>query len=212
MGAMKIYRDEDTDLRALAEKTVAVIGYGNQGRAQALNLRDSGVRVIVGNVDDESAKRARRDGLRCCPSRRRRPGATCCSCSSPTRSSARSTRSPSGRTAAGQGAGLRARLQHPLRLDQAAAEGGRDHGGAAHDRAQRAPALPGWRRFPAYMAVEQDASGHAWDTALALAKGIGATRAGGIETTFAQETEIDLFMEQVFAAIDRRCCCRSTCW
>jgi len=64
---MKIYRDEDTDLRPLAEKTVAVIGYGNQGQAQALNLHDSGVRVIVGNVEDESAKRARRDGFTVLP-------------------------------------------------------------------------------------------------------------------------------------------------
>src|SRR3972149_11055296 len=67
MGAMKIYRDEYPDLRALTEKAVAVIGYGNQGQAQALNLHDSGVRVIVGNLEDESAERARRDGFTVLP-------------------------------------------------------------------------------------------------------------------------------------------------
>ena len=60
---MKTYFDADASLDPLRDQTLAIIGYGNQGRAQALNLRDSGLRVIVGNLQDESAKQAERDGF-----------------------------------------------------------------------------------------------------------------------------------------------------
>src|SRR5262245_47962011 len=58
-----VYHDEDADLTVLAAETVAVIGYGNQGRSQALNLRDSGLRVIVGNIGDASGARAAAEGF-----------------------------------------------------------------------------------------------------------------------------------------------------
>src|SRR5436189_1060538 len=58
-----IFRETDANPALLADRTVAIIGYGNQGRAQALNLRDSGMRVVVGNVDDEYARQAREDGF-----------------------------------------------------------------------------------------------------------------------------------------------------
>jgi len=57
------YHDEDADLGALANETIAIVGYGNQGRSQALNLRDSGLKVIVGNIGDASKDRAREDGF-----------------------------------------------------------------------------------------------------------------------------------------------------
>ena len=60
---MKIYTDADASLEALQGKTVAILGYGNQGRAQALNLRDSGVKVIIGNRADSYAEQARADGF-----------------------------------------------------------------------------------------------------------------------------------------------------
>lgn len=53
---MRVFRNEDADLSYLREKSVAIIGYGNQGRAQALNLRDSGIRVVVGSIADERAE------------------------------------------------------------------------------------------------------------------------------------------------------------
>src|ERR1051326_7497072 len=59
----KIYYDGDASLEPLAGKTVAIVGYGNQGRAQTLNLCDSGVEVVVGNVDDDYAAHARADGF-----------------------------------------------------------------------------------------------------------------------------------------------------
>ena len=58
----KFYFDDDADLNLLKGKTVAILGYGNQGRSQALNLRDQGITVIVGNIEDEYAEHARADG------------------------------------------------------------------------------------------------------------------------------------------------------
>lgn len=60
---MRVLRDEDADLRHLQGRTAAIIGYGNQGRAQALNLRDSGVSMVIGSLPDESAREAERDGF-----------------------------------------------------------------------------------------------------------------------------------------------------
>src|SRR5438128_578883 len=60
---MKVFYERDADMNALRDKTIAVVGYGNQGRAQALNLRDSGVRVVIGNIEDEYAAAAREDGF-----------------------------------------------------------------------------------------------------------------------------------------------------
>ena len=67
MATATIYHDEDADLAALDGLTVAVVGYGNQGRSQALNLRDSGVRVIVGNIRDAAHETAVADGFEVLP-------------------------------------------------------------------------------------------------------------------------------------------------
>src|SRR5919201_6706310 len=61
----KIFRESDATLAPLIDKTIAILGYGNQGSAQALNLRDSGMSVIVGNADDAYAAKAREDGFAC---------------------------------------------------------------------------------------------------------------------------------------------------
>jgi ketol-acid reductoisomerase len=60
---MKVFYEADTDLSALAGKTIAMVGYGNQGRAQALNLRDSGIKVVIGNRNDDYAITVRQDGF-----------------------------------------------------------------------------------------------------------------------------------------------------
>ena len=202
---MKIYGDNDADLAVLADRTLAVIGYGNQGQAQALNLRDSGLRVIVGGIEDEAAQRARADGFEVKPIA----------------------------DAAGEGNVLLLLIPDEIQR-HVYHESIHPHMGAgktldfAHgfnirfgliepppevDVVMVAPRMIGSsvrQRFveglgsPAYVAVGRDASGGAWPTALALAKGIGATRAGAIESTFAEETEIDLFLEQAtWAAISR---------
>src|SRR5215472_13706565 len=67
---MKVYYDAHASLEILREKRVGIIGYGNQGRAQALNLRDSGIQVIVGGLRDETARQAEADGFEVLPVRR----------------------------------------------------------------------------------------------------------------------------------------------
>jgi ketol-acid reductoisomerase len=194
---MQVIRDADAELGPLLERTVAIIGYGNQGRAQAQNLRDSGVRVLIGSIADPGADRARADGFEVL-----------------------------GISAAGQRADVIALLipdevqravyardvAPHLRPGQALdfAHGYNIHFGLIHppdtvDVIMVAPRMIGInvrRTFeqgagvPAYLAVARDASGEARAIALAWAKGIGATRAGVLETTFAAETELDLFTEQ----------------
>jgi ketol-acid reductoisomerase len=194
---MRVLHDADAELHHLDGKTVAIVGYGNQGRAQALNLRNSGVQVLVGSIRDAGAEQAERDGFAV------RPVGEAC--------------------AAGDALALlipdevqrevyRAEVAPRLRAGQALvfAHGYNVHFGlirppATVDVVLVAPRMIGvnlrrsfeaGRGVPAYVAVAQDASGRARDLALAWAKGIGATRAGVIETTFAQETELDLFAEQ----------------
>ena len=194
---MRVLRDEDADLGPLLDKTVAVVGYGNQGRAQALNLRDSGVEVIVGSVRDEGADRAEADGFRVLPIGEASEAADAIALLVPDEVQ-RSV----------YDADIAPRLAEGKVLDFA-------HGYNIHfgfirppnfvDVILVAPRMIGVnvrRSFehgagvPAYIAVAQDASGRARDLALAWAKGIGATRAGVLETTFKEETETDLFGEQ----------------
>jgi ketol-acid reductoisomerase len=190
--------DDDADLRLLDGKTVAIIGYGSQGHAHALNLKDSGVSVVVGlRPDSGSVAKAREQGLEVL-------GVT---------------------DAASRGDLVMMLVPDELHRqvwEQEVADGISpgdmllfSHGFSVHygevkpppgvDVALVAPKGPGHlvrRQFvegsgvPALIAVAQDASGHARELALAYAKGIGATRGGVIETTFKDETETDLFGEQ----------------
>jgi ketol-acid reductoisomerase len=194
-----MFYDDDADLDLLSGKTVAVIGYGSQGHAHALNLRDSGVSVVVGlRPGSSSAESAREEGLEVLP---------------PAEAAARGDLvmmlTPD-------------ELQAGIFRDEIAPglEDGNAllfaHGFAIHfgqvlpppgvDVFMIAPKGPGHlvRRtytegagVPGLLAVAQDATGNAKGLALAYAKGIGCTRGGVIETTFAEETETDLFGEQV---------------
>jgi ketol-acid reductoisomerase len=194
-----MYYDDDADLEVLKGKTVAVIGYGSQGHAHALNLRDSGVKVVVGlRPSSASVVAAREEGLE--------------------------VLSPAEAAAAGDLVMILTPDEFQARLHVSDIAPGLvpgdtllfAHGFAIHfgqvvppegvDVIMCAPKGPGHlvRRTyvegagtPGLIAVAQDASGNAKATALAYAKGIGCTRAGVIETTFAEETETDLFGEQV---------------
>jgi ketol-acid reductoisomerase len=190
--------DKDADLTKLDGKTVAVIGYGSQGHAHALSLKDSGVDVVVGlREDSPSVQKAQADGLRVMPIA----------------------------DAASEGDVVMILLPDEKQADVWEAEI-RDgiapgnllmfaHGFSVHfgqidpgpevDVAMVAPKSPGHlvrRQFmegngvPGLVAIHRDATGNARDLALAYAKGIGCTRAGVIETTFKDETETDLFGEQ----------------
>ena len=194
----RIFTDKDVDFRPLLDKTCAVIGYGAQGRAHALNLRDSGIPIVVGlRAKSRSRLTARRDGLR------------------PTTTAAAVCRAdviflalPDTKMADIYRADIAPNLRSGQTLLFA-------HGFAIHyetivppnnvDVIMVAPKGLGpmvrtqfvaGQGVPCVIAIQQDASGHARQLALAYAKAIGGMRAGVIETTFREETEADLFAEQ----------------
>ena len=195
---MKLIKDSEASLEPLNGKTVAVLGYGNQGRAQGLNLRDSGVSVIVGNRDDEYRRRAEADGFEVLE------------------------------IAEAALAGdvllvLTTDESQPLIWDEQVApaiQPGNTLVWASGynvgydliappgdvDVVMIAPRMVGdtvrtlyehGKGAIAQFAVHQDASGQARQTTLALCKGIGLTRGGVFESSFREEAELDLFAEQV---------------
>ncbi len=195
----KIYYEEDADLSYLKGKVVAILGYGSQGRAHALNLRDSGVEVVVGLYKgSKSWKIAEEDGLEVFELERAVEEGDVISFLIPDMVQPEVYRRI-----------VKERIEEGDMLMFA-------HGFNVHynqiippefvDVAMVAPKSPGHlvRRMyvegkgvPALVAVHQNYTGKALDIALAYAKAIGCTRAGVIETTFKEETETDLFGEQV---------------
>ena len=196
---MQMYYDDDANLDLLGDKTVAVIGYGSQGHAHSLNLKESGVQVVVG-LREGSARRAEAE-----------------------KAGLKTATVPQAAKAGDiimilindevQGAVYEADIKPNLQEGNALAFA---HGFNIHfgqvvpppdvDVFMVAPKGPGHlvRRVyeegggvPGLLAVYQDASGRAHQVGMAYAKGIGCTRAGVIETTFQEETETDLFGEQV---------------
>lgn len=194
----KVYYESDADLKRLAGKTVAVIGYGSQGHAHALNLRDSGQKVIVGL-----------------------PGAS----SSRAKAQAQKLEVVEPAEAAKRGdiivILIPDHIQPQVYKESIAPHLGKGktllfaHGFSIHfkfvvpppevDVVMIAPKSPGHRMrelfvegvgVPGLLAVQQDASGQAEQTALAYALGVGCLKAGVIRTTFKEETETDLFGEQ----------------
>ena len=194
----EIIYDDGADLSLIQSKKVAIIGYGSQGHAHALNLKDSGVDVVVGlRPGSSSWAKAEAAGWRLRPWPRPSPRVTSFPCCCPTRSSATSTPS---------------RLHPHLRKAPPSSSRTASTSATATSRSPRAttsswspPKGPGHKVRETYVqgkgtpdvvAVEVDASGKAWELALSYAKGIGGTRAGVIKTTFTEETETDLFGEQ----------------
>jgi ketol-acid reductoisomerase len=194
---MRAYSKKDVDKKALKGARIAVLGYGSQGRAHALNLRDSGFDVVVGNRrGGQGWKKARKDGFAVVEPAKAAEGATLVALLAPDLAQP----------------GLYKEIETVL-PDGAAilfAHGFNIHFGQIKPRKDLdvvliAPKGPGdlvrrqyeqGRGVPCLIAVAQDATGKAKARALAYADGIGGTRAGVIETTFAEETETDLFGEQ----------------
>ncbi|WGW13009.1 ketol-acid reductoisomerase [Saxibacter everestensis] len=194
----ELFYDDDADLSLIQNRKVAVIGYGSQGHAHALSLRDSGVEVRVGLKEgSKSREKAEAEGL--------------------------AVGTPSEVSAWADVVVILApdQVQRHLYADEIAGNLGEGdvlvfgHGFNIRygyikppenvDVVMIAPKGPGHivrrefvdgRGVPVIVAVEQDPSGTAWDVALSYAKGIGGLRAGGIKTTFTEETETDLFGEQ----------------
>jgi ketol-acid reductoisomerase len=194
-----MYYDADADLDLLSGKTVAVIGYGSQGHAHALNLRDSGVSVVVGlRPGSSSTEAAREEGLEVLPPAEAADRGDLVMILAPDEHQGRIFAED---IAPGLAAGNALLFAHGFSIHF-----GQVVPPAGVDVLMVAPKGPGHlvRRtyiegagVPALVAVQQDASGGARALALAYAKGIGCTRAGVIETSFAEETETDLFGEQV---------------
>jgi ketol-acid reductoisomerase len=194
-----MYYDTDANLDLIAGKTIAIIGYGSQGHAHALNLRDSGMKVIVGLYPgSKSAKKAQEAGI-------------------PVHSVADAAKAADWIMILLPDEVQKTIYKHeiePYLTDGKVlsfAHGFNIHFGQivpppSVDVVMVAPKGPGHlvRRtyeqgegVPCLFAVYQDATGQARDRAMAYAKGIGGTRAGILETTFREETETDLFGEQV---------------
>ena len=194
----RMYYDADTDPRALEGRTVAVIGFGSQGHAHALNLRDSGQDVVVGLYrGSRSWSRAEKDGLRVTTVAEAAQAADIVMVLLPDQVH-RQTYEEAIRPALGKGKMLMVAHGFSIHFHQMVPP-------PDVDVAMVAPKAPGHVMrdlftqgpgVPALLAVHQDVSGRARDVALAYAKGIGCTRAGVIETTFREETETDLFGEQ----------------
>ena len=195
-----MFYDDDADLTLLDGKTVAIIGFGSQGHAHALNLKDSGVDVVVGLREDSVVGRSRRarPGLEVLPvaDAASRGDIVMVLVPDELHHDVYETEIRDG-IADGQHAALRPRLLDPLRRGRAAAPASTSRSSRRRAPAtscaastSRAAACPAWSRStrtrPATRAT----------LALAYAKGIGCTRGGVIETTFKDETETDLFGEQ----------------
>src|SRR3954463_16239905 len=196
--SVRVYYDADADRRRLATRTFAIIGYGSQGHAHALNLRESGARVIVGvRPDGRSADAARAAGLDVRPVAAAAADADVVMLLVPDQDM-RAIYEAGVAPALGPGKTLMFAHGFNIHYGQIAPPAG-------VDVTMVAPKSPGHlvrseyeagRGVPALVAIHQDASGHALADALAYASGIGCTRAGVIETTFREETETDLFGEQ----------------
>ena len=195
----KIYYEADCDINVLKGKTVAIIGYGSQGHAHALNLHDSGVDVVVGLYEgSKSAERAKKAGLKVLTV----PEAT-------KAADIIMILIPDERQAEMYKKDIEPNLTDGKAI--AFAHGFNIHFGQIKppkfvDVFMIAPKGPGHtvrsefqegKGVPCLVAVEQDYTGHALDVALAYGAGIGGARAAVMETTFRVETETDLFGEQV---------------
>jgi ketol-acid reductoisomerase len=190
--------DKDADLAKLDGKTVAILGYGSQGHAHALNLKDSGVEVVVGLRDgSDSADKARADGLRVEPVADAASLGDLVMVLLPDEKQAEVYESDI-RDGIAPGKALLFAHGFSIHFDQI-------DPGPEVDVGMVAPKGPGHlvrRQFvegngvPGLIAVDRDATGTARDLVLAYARGIGCTRAGVIETSFKDETETDLFGEQ----------------
>ncbi len=193
-----VYYDDDANLDKLEDKTIAIIGYGSQGHAQAQNLADSGLEVIVAELEGtDNWKQAQNDGFSVCSTAEAAKKADIIQILIPD---------------------VIQRKVYKSEIEPNLEEGnalGFSHGFNIHFRQivppenvdvyMVAPKSPGHllRRLyengqgvPGLLAVEQDYTGNAYETGLAYAKGIGCTKAGVLETSFQEETETDLFGEQ----------------
>lgn len=199
---MKTFYDKDANLKHIKDQKIAIIGYGIQGRAQALNLRDNGCKIVVGNVNDKYLEQANEDGFEAGTIEDAVKQASIIMVLIPDQAQKQIYTDF-----------IEPNLNTGDTLIFA-------HGFSIHYKeivppanvnvCLLAPRMPGkpirdyylnGGGVPAFVDVYQDAEGKAWDIIKALALGIGATKAGAMYVTFKEETEIDLFIEQFLLPI-----------
>lgn len=193
-----MYREEDTNPSFFDGKTVAVVGYGSQGRAHALNLRDSGFRVVVGvREGGPSYNQAKEDGFTPMSPEEAAKQANVVAMLVPDMAQPTVYNE---QVAPNLRPGSAVLFAHGFNIQYDQIQPSKEM-----DVVMVAPKGPGrlvrqqyeeGRGVPCVMAMYQDATGSAKDVALTYAYGLGGTRAGVIETTFKEETETDLFGEQ----------------
>lgn len=195
----KIYYDKDADLNVLKDKTIAIIGYGIQGRGQALNLRDSGLKVIVAELEGtQNYKTAVGDNFKPVEAAQAAKKSDIIQILTQDHAQAKVYKNA---IQPNLGKGKALVFSHGFNIHFKQIVPPKDI-----DVFMVAPKGPGalvrqqyeeGKGVPCLVAIQQDATGNALKIALAYAKAIGGTRAGVIETTFKEETETDLFGEQV---------------
>ena len=196
---VKIYHDADADLEIVRNKTVTFIGYGNQGRAQALNLRDSGVKnIVIGNIDDDYAKQAREDGFSPVSIEEAVSQGQILMLLIPDEDqqtvwneNVSKNIQPNSTLVVASGYNVAFNLLSLPEDMDVVMVAPRMIGAGVRDRyVQNIP-------YPCFVSVEKDASGSAWATCLSVAAGIGATRGNGaVGSSCREEAGIDLFAEQ----------------
>jgi ketol-acid reductoisomerase len=195
---LEIHYDKDADLELIKGKKVAIIGYGSQGHAHALNLHDSGVDVVVGlKAGSKSIAKAEEAGLKVMTTAEAAAWGDVVVILAPDQvqrflfaDDVKPNLTPGKTLVFGHGFNIRfGYIEAPEGVDVIlVAPKGPGHTVRREYEAGRG--------VPVIVAVENDASGKAWDMAWSYSKALGALRAGGIKTTFTEETETDLFGEQ----------------
>lgn len=195
---MKVYYDDDVNTNVLADKTIAVIGYGSQGRGQSLNMKDSGLNIVLGlREGGNSWKKAEEEGFTVKTIEEASKEADIIHILIPDEiqkdvyeAQIKDNLEPGNTISFSHGYNIhfnRIRVPDDVNITMIAPKA---PGSKVRQTYQEGFGTPG------LVAIEQDATGNAFDIAIEMAKAVGLTRAGVIETTYREETETDLFGEQ----------------
>ncbi len=196
---VEIFHEEDGNLSILKDKTISIIGYGNQGRAQALNLRDSGLNIIIGNIEDDYKKIALKDDFSVFTIKEATEKSDILFLLLPDEilneifeRDIKPKLKPKDAIVFASGYNIGFKLLKPPSDIDVMLIAPRMIGVGVRENFLKNTG------FFSFIAIEQDVSGQAKEILLALAKGIGTLKKGAIMLTFRQEAELDLFNEQAF--------------